>query len=186
MPLMDANIDHPRSVELKSISKILDEHPSINEMVLQDLTHGAKKQGYWSRGNEPGTSLRAAFVNQWERCTYQDLAFHIMDSRSYRNFSRIGIADKGFKKSGLCKNTKAISPETWESVNRVLVSYGQERKVEKGRESCTDCTVVSSDVHEPHDSILLRDSVRVLTRMLNQSKEQIEGFKVQFTDEYHQ
>ena len=182
MPLMDVNIDHPRAAELKSISLILDEHPTINEMVLQDLTHGVKNRTTGAEGMSAAQVLRAAFVKQWEGCSYQDLAFHIIDSRSYRNFCRIGIAHKGFKKSALCKNIKSISSETWECINRILVAYGQDRKIEKGRQSRMDCTVVSSNIHDPSDSSLLWDSVRVLTRMLNQSKEQFEGLKLLFTD----
>jgi IS5 family transposase len=182
MPLMDVNIDHPRAAELKSISQILDKHPTINDMVLQDLTHGVKNRNTGAEGMSAEQVLRAAFVKQWEGCSYQDLAFHIIDSRSYRNFCRIGMADKGFKKSGLCKNIKALSPQTWESINRILVAYGEERKIERGRQSRMDCTVVSSNIHDPYDSRLLWDSVRVLSRMLNQTKERFESFKVPFTD----
>jgi hypothetical protein len=40
-------------------------------------------------------------VKQMVNFTYQELAFHIVDSKSFRRFMRIGIADKGFKKSVL-------------------------------------------------------------------------------------
>jgi len=36
MPLLSANINHPRAAELESINRILDENPIINEMVLQE------------------------------------------------------------------------------------------------------------------------------------------------------
>lgn len=114
--------------------------------------------------------------------SYSGLAFHIVDSRSYGNFCRIGITHKGFKKSALCKNIKAISPQTWESINNILVDYSKDKKIEKGRESRIDCTVVSSNIHKPFDSGLLWDSVRVLTRMLKQVKEQFEDIQLQFTD----
>ena len=182
MPLRDENIDHRRADELKSISLILDNNPIITEMVLQDLTQGVKNPTTGAEGMSAEQVLRAAVIKQWEGCSYQGLAFHIIDSRSYRNFCRIGIAHKGFKKSALCKNIKTISPETWEAINATLVAYRKDKNVEKGRESRMDCTVVSSNIHEPSDSSLLWDSVRVLTRMLNQAKEQFEGLKLQFTD----
>jgi len=182
MPLMDGNINHPRSAELKSISQILDKHPIINEMVLQDLTHRVKNRTTGAEGMSAEQVLRAAIVKQWEGCSYQDLAFHIIDSRSYRNFCRIGIAHKGFKKSSLCNNIKAISPETWESINKILDAHAMDKKIEIGRQSRMDCTVVCSNIHAPYDSDLLWDSVRVLTRMLHKTKEQFEGFKGQFTD----
>jgi len=182
MPLMDVNIDHPRAAELKRISQILDKHPTINDMVLQDLTHGVKNRNTGAEGMSAEQVVRASFVKQWEGCSYEDLSFHIVDSRSYRNFCRIGMADKGFKKSALCKNIKALSAQTWESINRILIAYGQKGNIEKGRQSRMDCTVVSSNIHDPYDSSLLWDSVRVLSRMLNQTKEKFTGFKVPFTD----
>jgi IS5 family transposase len=117
-----------------------------------------------------------------EGFSYEDLAFHLLDSVCYRSFCRIGFADKGFRKSALCHNIKAISPKTWESINRILVEYGKKEKIEKGRESRTDCTVVASDIHDPTDSSLLWDSVRVLTRKLNQINERFNDLSVPFSD----
>jgi IS5 family transposase len=113
--------------------------------------------------------------------TYKELAFHIIDSNSLRRFMRIGIADKGFKKSVLNKNVKALSPQTWEAINGQLVDYAEEEKIEKGREVRIDCTVVESNIHEPTDSSLLWDSVRVLTRLLHRAKEDF-ALRVSFQD----
>jgi IS5 family transposase len=117
-----------------------------------------------------------------ETYSYDDLAFHLLDSVSYRSFCRIGIADKGFQKSALCNNIKSISSETWENINRILVAYGQDKGIEKGRQTRIDCTVVSSNIHEPTDSSLLWDSVRVLTRMLGHINERFNDLKIPFSD----
>lgn len=45
--------------------------------------------------------LRAAVVKQMFEYSYELLPFHLMDSISPRAFCRIGIADKGFKKSAI-------------------------------------------------------------------------------------
>jgi IS5 family transposase len=113
--------------------------------------------------------------------TYKELAFHIIDSNSLRRFMRIGIADKGFKKSVLNKNVKALSPQTWEAINGQLVQYADKEKIEKGRQVRIDCTVVESNIHDPKDSNLLWDSVRVLTRLLHRAKEDF-GLRVLFQD----
>jgi hypothetical protein len=42
---------------------------------------------------------------------------------SLKRFCHIGIGDKGYKKSVLCKNIKAISPQSWEAINQCLVHY---------------------------------------------------------------
>ena len=171
LPLMNKNIEHSHAYELQKISKILDENPIINEWVLQDLVGDKELTDTGAEGMSADQVLRAAIVKQMGEYSYEELAFHLIDSLSYRSFCRIGIADKGYKKSALCRNIKAISANTWESINHVLVAYGQSMKIERGRESRIDCTVVSSNIHEPTDSSLLWDSVRVLTRMLKKAKE---------------
>jgi len=181
MPLMPSDIEHPRAKELDRISEILDSLPTITDMVLQDLTKGVTHRYCGAQGMSAEQVLRAAIIKQSEGFSYQELAFHLMDSRTYRNFCRIGITHKGFKKSALCKNIKSISPETWESINRLLVAYGDDKKIEKGREARMDCTVVCSDIHHPLDSSLLWDSVRVLTRTLKKMKEEL-GVNIVFTD----
>jgi transposase, IS5 family len=181
MPLMPSDIQHPRAKELDRISKILDSIPTITDMVLQDLTHGVTNRHCGAQGMTAEQVLRAAIIKQTEGFSYEELAFHLVDSRTYRNFCRIGITHKGFKKSALCKNIKAISPATWESINRLLVAYGDDKKVEKGREARIDCTVVCSNIHHPLDSALLWDSVRVLTRTLKKMQEDL-GINFAFTD----
>jgi IS5 family transposase len=181
MPLMPCDIEHPRAKDLDRISRILDSIPTITDMVLQDLTHDVRNRGCGAEGMTAEQVLRATIIKQAEGFSYEELAFHLVDSRTYRNFCRIGIAHKGFKKSALCKNIKAISPETWESINRLLTAYGEDKKIEKGREARIDSTVVCSNIHHPLDSTLLWDAVRVLTRTLKKMKEEL-GIPVAFTD----
>ena len=118
MPLMPENASHIQAQELEVISGILDSKPIITEFVLQDL---CKRRRVVSRAGAKGMSaeqvLRAAVVMRLRELTYQDLAFHLVDSQSIRRFCRIGIADKGFKKSVLNKNIKALSDQTWEAIN---------------------------------------------------------------------
>jgi len=182
MPLMSASVEHPRAVELEYISQILDDNNNIYDMVLQDLTRGVKNRNTGAEGMTAEQIVRAAIIKQTEDFSYDDLAFHIVDSRCYRRFCRIGITDKGFQKSALNSNIKAISPETWEAINRILVTYAKDKKIEKGREVRMDCTVVSSNIHDPTDSSLLFDSVRVLTRMLGQINERFDDLNIPFSD----
>jgi len=182
MPLMIDDIEHPRATELQGISKILDDNPIIYEMVLQDLSAEVKDRDSGAEGMSAEQVLRSAIIKQREGYSYEELAFHIVDSRCYRSFCRIGITHKGFKKSALCKNIKAISPETWESMNRVLVGYGQDKGIEKGRKSRMDSTVVSSNIHKPSDSSLLWDCVRTLTQMLSKGNQLFSDLCIPFTD----
>jgi IS5 family transposase len=182
MPLMITRIDHPHAVELEDVSQILDANPIIYDWVLQDLTRNVIRTDTGAEGMSAEQVLRAAIIKQMEGYSYEDLAFHLLDSVCYRGFCRIGIADKGFQKSALCNNIKAIASQTWEAINRILVAYGQDKKIEKGKEARTDCTVVSSTIHDPTDSSLLWDAVRVLTRMLGRINERFDDVHIPFSD----
>jgi IS5 family transposase len=182
MPLMPEVTDHPQAIELENISRILDANPTICDLAMQDLCDIHKKATRsGARGMTAEQVVRAAIVKQMFGFTYKELAFHIIDSNSIRRFMRIGIADKGFKKSVLNKNVKALSFQTWEAINAEIVQYAADEKIEKGREVRIDCTVVESNIHKPTDSSLLWDSVRVLTRLLHRAKEDF-GLRVSFQD----
>jgi IS5 family transposase len=171
MPLMPSKIDHPQAQELNAISCILDKNPTIYDLAMKDLSPNGQKTKKGANGMTAEQVVRAAIVKQMFQFCYKDLAFHLVDSHSLRRFCFIGIADKGFKKSVLCKNIKTISPETWEAINRCLVRFAKDEGVEKGREVRIDCTVVESNIHTPSDSTLLWDSVRTLTRLLKKAKD---------------
>jgi len=182
MPLTPRTVDHPHAMELELISRILDDIPTINELAWQGLTQNVENFGTGAEGMSAEQVVRCAIVKQMEDYSYDELAFHIIDSSCYRSFCRIGIAHKGFKKSALCHNIKALSSNTWEAINRILVAYAKDKKIEKGREVRIDSTVVSSPIHTPSDSSLLWDAVRVLTRILSQAKGQFQSFDISFTD----
>jgi IS5 family transposase len=99
------------------------------------------------------------------------LAFHLEDSKLLRWFCRIGIADKGFSKSTLNANIKAISSSTWQATNKEILGLAKEDKIEKGREVRIDCTCVDTDIHPPSDSSLLWDGVRVITRLIESCRD---------------
>ncbi|MCK4729582.1 MAG: ISNCY family transposase, partial [Desulfobacterales bacterium] len=151
-------------------------------MALQDLTHNVNNPGTGANGMTAEQVVRAAIIKQMGEYSYEDLAFHIVDSICYRKFCRIGIADKGFKKSALCSNIKALSPGTWEAINRVIVADAKDKDIEKGREVRIDCTVVSSNIHKPLDSSLLWDSVRVIIGILVQAKALFDDLDIRVTD----
>jgi IS5 family transposase len=182
MPLVLNCNEHPRAKELEAISKILDSNPIIYELALQDLSGLVSNPHSGAEGMTAEQVVRAAIIKQMEGFTYEELAFHLVDSICYRKFCRIGISDKGFKKSALCKNIKALSAETWQAYNRVLMKDARDKDIEKGRQVRVDSTVVCANIHDPSDSSLLWDSVRVLTRTLSQAKERFEKLPLQFSD----
>ncbi len=182
MPLLEPVSDHPRARELEVISNIIDNTPTICGYVLQDLNRGKIiKRRTGARGMSADQVLRAAIVMRLFEFVYEELSFHIFDSRCLRRFCRIGFADKGFKKSALNANIKSLSDETWDLIFRDLLGYAEQEGIEKGRKVRIDSTVVESNIHKPFDSVQLFDCVRVLTRLLQKARENF-GAKVIFSD----
>ena len=150
MRLMPRIKDHAQSKELEVISNIIDANSTIYERVLQDLNKGknvAHRKG--ANGMSAEQVLRCAIVKVLFNFTYQELDFHLVDSQAISWFCRIGIAEKGFKKSALNKNIKAISDTTWEMINTDLLGYAKQKEIEKGRKVRIDCTCVASNIHYP-------------------------------------
>ena len=182
MPLIEPASGHPQEMELETISLLIDSTPTICDYVLQDLNEGkVQKRNTGAEGMSAEQVLRAAIVMRLYSFTYEQLAFHIYDSRALRRFCRIGIADKGFKKSALNANIKRISPHTWESISQDLLQQAKDDNIEKGRKARIDCTVVETNIHKPFDSVQMFDSVRVLTRLLYKARDEF-GVKLIFTD----
>jgi IS5 family transposase len=173
-------VDHAK--ELKAMSRVLDDNPTVAELVLQDLraATGSASATRGAGGLSADQALRILVIKQMNGFSYRELAFHLADSRSYRTFCRLGITDRVPTKSSLNANLKALRPATLESINRVFVSAAQVAKVETGRTVRADCTVVESNIHEPMDSELLWDCVRVLTRLLGQARDLLGPTKVTF------
>ena len=178
MPLMAHILDHPQSQELEVISSIIDANSTICQYILQDLTAGkSEPQRAGAKGMSADQVLRCVIVKTLFGFSYEELAFHIVDSHSLRWFCRIGIAHEGFKKSALNRNIKAITDQSWEMIHRDILGYAKQENIEKGRTVRTDCTCVESNIHKPRDSSQLGDCVRVLTRLVEQSRDDF-GLKV--------
>lgn len=168
--------------ELQAMSRVLDDNPKVAELVLQDL-RAARRSPEATCGAEGLSAeqvLRILVVKQLNRFSYRQLAFHLADSRSYRTFCRLGITDKLPSKSALNANLKSLQATTLEAINRVFIQAAQKAKVETGRKVRTDCTGVESNIHEPWDSELLWDSVRVLTRLVERAGELLGLERVKF------
>lgn len=175
LPLAESTPDHPKAEELAAISQILDRNPIIYERALQDLTTGVKNPEKGAKGMTAEQVVRAAIIKQMEGFSYKELAFHIQDSRCYMKFCKVSLADKPWKKSRLQRNIKALRPETWEFINQTVLTDARQNNIEDGSQVRIDCTVTGSNIHEPTDSSLLWDSVRVLNRLMVKAQETLPG-----------
>src|SRR5712691_981535 len=158
---------HPIGCELKGMSGWLDEQRALISLVASDLgREGLRQTG--RRGLPAETVLRCALLKQQRQLSYEELAFHLEDSASFRAFARLPLAWSP-KKSVLHKTISAISAASWETINRTVVSSAKQDKLESGAMVRIDSTVTAALMHEPSDSALLWDAVRVMTRLLRQA-----------------
>jgi len=152
--------------ELQHISEILDANPEMLDHIYQDLT----AKGRSDTGRDGMTAeqvLRAVVLKQQRNLSYEEMAFHLEDSHAFRSFARLNMGQYPCA-SVLQENIKAVSETTWQEIHNILINYAASRKIEKGRKIKMDATVVETNIHEPSDSTLLVDGVRLITRLLNQ------------------
>jgi IS5 family transposase len=159
---------HEIGCELKAISQWLDGQLPLVSLVAGDLRRqGVRETG--RRGLPAETVLRCALLKQQRQLSYEELAFHLEDSASFRAFARLPLRWSP-KKSVLHQTISAICASTWEAVNRALLVNAQQNKLESGATVRIDSTVSAALMHSPSDSTLLWDAVRVMTRLLRRAE----------------
>src|SRR5271168_1460677 len=162
--LFDLFAGHEIGRELKAMSQWLDEHRELIGLAAEDLRrHGVKETG--RQGLSAESVLRCGLLKQHRQLSYEELAFHLEDSASFRAFARLPLSFTP-KKSVLHMTISAIRAETWEAINRILLASARQEKVETGKVVRLDSTVTNALMHEPSDSSLLWDAVRVMVRLL--------------------
>jgi IS5 family transposase len=177
LPLTQGFIEHDHARELEMIGVLVDRVPEVLEWVRAELLSG-RGAGRGRPGMSADQALRALIVKQMNGFSYEELAFHLADSRCYRVFCGFGAFDASPSKSTLQENIKRISAETLEHVNRALMGVAREEKIERGEKLRVDCTTTDSNIHRPTDSSLLWDVNRLLGRLMSGA----ERFGFHFTD----
>ena len=165
--IFDAFAGHEIGRELKAMSEWLDAHRALLSLVAENLRRdGVRATG--RQGLPAEAVLRCALLKQYRQLSYEELAFHLEDSASFRAFARLPWAWSP-KKSVLQKTISAIRAETWEAINRTLLASARQEKFEDGRVMRLDSTVTAALMHEPSDSSLLWDAVRLMVRLLQEA-----------------
>src|SRR6266545_5324062 len=117
----------------------LDEHPALIALVAADLRRrGVRQTG--RQGLPAESALRCALLKQHRQLSYEELAFHLEDSASFRAFARLAVSWTP-KKSVLQTTISVIRAETWEAINRTLLASARHEKIELGRMVRLDSTV---------------------------------------------
>ena len=86
--IFDLFAQHEIGCELKKASTWLDEHPTLLGLVAADLRRdGVQETG--RHGLPAEAVLRCALLKQYRQLSYEELAFHLEDSASFRAFARL-------------------------------------------------------------------------------------------------
>src|SRR5271166_6148298 len=166
--LFEVFAQHEIGCELKAMSRWLDGQRALISLVADDLRRQEVRET-GRRGLPAESVLRCALLKQQRQLCYEELAFHLEDSASFRAFARLPLAWSP-KKSVLHHTIAAIRAETWEAVNQALLASAQKDRLESGAMMRLDSTVTAALMHEPSDSALLWDAVRVMTRLLDRGE----------------
>ena len=178
--ILEVFAQHEIGCELKAISQWLDGQRPLVSLVAGDLRRqGIREPG--RRGLPAETVLRCALLKQQRQLSYEELAFHLEDSASFRAFARLPLKWSP-KKSVLHQTISAIGAQTWEAINQALLVSAQQEKLENGAMVRIDSTVSAALMHSPSDSTLLWDAVRVMTRLLRRAARLPEAPAVRWRD----
>jgi IS5 family transposase len=160
---------HPGPRELERMANILATNSDMLDQAYADLLkksrHDTGRQGMTAE-----QVVRCALLKQLRELSYDDLAYYLADSHSFRSFVPFEPGNYPAK-STLQENIKTLGEEAWLAIHQFLLVYAQQAKIESGRKIRLDSTAIQTDIHLPTDATLLWDGVRVITRWLFEGKE---------------
>jgi len=166
--------------ELEAISTILDTQPQILDRIYKDLLR-VRLADTGREGMSAEQVLRCAILKQYRNLTYEELAFHLEDSQSFRAFAKMRMGQDP-SSSTLQENIKGLSAGSWETVQQAILRYAESQGLEKGRSARIDSTMVETNIHQPTDSTLLQDGIRIITRWLAEGKSLLPVPEYSFVD----
>lgn len=125
--------------------------------------------------------MRCLLLKQILRLSYQQLAFHLSDSPTFRSFARLSDS-RAPGKSALQATIRTVRAETLHKINQQLMLHCIGEKLLTVSSVRIDSTPVQSNIATPRDSQLLADGIRVLSRLMASSVKRT-GVKLRFVDQ---
>ncbi|KXJ04846.1 hypothetical protein AC249_AIPGENE18274 [Exaiptasia diaphana] len=162
-------LELPHAKELETLAGLIDKHPKIADLFLQDLCpEGTQSTG--AEGMPADFVFKALLLKQMHQWSYDELHFHLSDSQTFRAFVGLGLMEKTPGRSTIAAAIKKIRPETLEAVHEIVLVDAKTLGIEDGHKTRVDCTVVDSLIHKPSDSQLLWDGIRVLSLLMKKAR----------------
>src|SRR5712691_2152732 len=164
---------------LRGIAEFLDRHPALIEEVRLDLVRGLQQPTTGRNGITPSQTLRALILMRAKNWDYRELRERINDGYTLRGFTDFD-SHRVPQHDAFNRAFNRLTPKTLEAVNQAVIQAAIELGVEDGKKLRVDTTVVETNIHYPTDATLLWDSVRTITRLVEELHRKlpqgVEGF----------
>jgi transposase, IS5 family len=150
---------------LQGILSFLDDQAALVEQVRQDLVRGLKKPNTGRDGITPSQTLRSLILMRVKNWDYRELRERINDGYTLRIFTDFD-SHRVPKHDAFNRAFNRLTPATMQAVNQVVVETAVQLGLENGKQLRVDTSVVETNIHFPTDATLLWDTVRTVTRLV--------------------
>ena len=150
---------------LQRIDTFLEQHSVLIEHVRRDLERGLKNTGTGRNGITPSQTLRSLTLMRVKNWDYRELRERINDGYTLRGFTQFD-SHLVPQHDAFNRAFNRLTPATLEAINQAVVQAAVQLGLEDGKQLRVDTTVVETNIHWPTDATLLWDSVRTITRLV--------------------
>jgi transposase, IS5 family len=157
---------------LQGIDSFLELHSDLIEHVRLDLERGLKNPSTGRNGITPSQVLRSLTLMRVKNWDYRELRERINDGYTLRGFTQFDTLPVP-KHDAFNRAFNRLTPATLEAVNQAVIQAAVQRGLEDGKKLRVDTTVVETNIHYPTDATLLWDSVRTITRLVEDLHEKL-------------
>lgn len=157
---------------LQRIADFLKQHADLVELVRKDLERGLKKPDAGRRGITPEQTLRSLILMRVKNLDYRELRDRVNDGFTLRSFTQFDSHSVP-QHDAFNRAFNRLTPATLAAINQLVVQAAVELDLEDGQQLRVDTTVVETNIHHPTDATLLWDTVRTITRLVDDLDEKL-------------
>src|SRR5215469_6014978 len=150
---------------LQGILAFLDDQATLVEQVRTDLVRGLKNPNTGRDGITPSQTLRSLILMRVKNWDYRELRERINDGYTLRTFTDFH-SHRVPKHDAFNRAFNRLTPVTMQAINQAVVQAAVQLGLEDGKRLRIDTTVVETNIHFPTDATLLWDTVRTVTRLV--------------------
>jgi IS5 family transposase len=166
---------------LQGIDTFLQQHSALIEHVRLDLERGLKKPGAGRNGITASQTLRSLTLMRVKNWDYRELRERINDGYTLRGFTQFD-SHVVPKHDAFNRAFNRLTPATLQAINQAVIQASVQLGLEDGKKLRVDTTVVETNIHYPTDATLLWDSVRTITRLVDDLHDKLPNGMQGFTN----